>query len=309
MKNQMKLTSAIAGVGLTTMLFAFKGENEEDQTEGNERRIEVIRTSNGETTIYDTTVSSTSSLTPIQYLEILGFDDDPMIEIIDLTKDHQENVFHVEKEETFIVDDEGNASKNVKMVNEINLEFISNDLEGVNLDSLISSIVVNDLEGESPKFETQVMFIEINDDEGDAPADVKWISSEDPIYHFVEEDTNRVAEVKVYGDKEDVTLVIVSGDSRKISVDEKLDEADKGLVKVFPNPSHDQINLEYEFMDEAATTITVNDINGKEMIKIERDKEQGSQKVAIEVNNWAAGTYIVNLLHGETKMVRKVVIE
>ena len=309
MKNQMKLTSAIAGVGLTTMLFAFKGENEEDQTEGNERRIEVIRTSNGETTIYDTTVSSTSSLTPIQYLEILGFDDDPMIEIIDLTKDHQENVFHVEKEETFIVDDEGNASKNVKMVNEINLEFISNDLEGVNLDSLISSIVVNDLEGESPKFETQVMFIEINDDEGDAPADVKWISSEDPIYHFVEEDTNRVAEVKVYGDKEDVTLVIVSGDSRKISVDEKLDEADKGLVKVFPNPSHDQINLEYEFMDEAATTITVNDINGKEMIKIERDREQGSQKVAIGVNNWTAGTYIVNLLHGETKMVRKVVIE
>ena len=311
MKNQIKATVAITGICLSTLLFAFKDNGNAADEEGKERKIEVIRTIDGETQHYDTIVPSTSSLTPEQYLEILGFENDPVIQIVDLTKDEQENVFHMEKEETFTVDEEGNGSKNVKMVNEINLEIDVDDMEDLDLDSLISSFVVKNLDGESQEFETQVMIIETTDEDSDTPHNVTWHTSEEPIYHHIEEDSNRISEVKVYGDNEDVTLVIVSGDTRKIRVVEpsELDNEEISSIKVFPNPTYDILNLQYEFEDQAATTIMINDNSGREVMKIERGEESGFQDVDIQVSDWPAGIYLVNVLHGGSKTVRKVVIE
>ena len=46
-----------------------------------------------------------------------------------------------------------------------------------------------------------------------------------------------------------------------------------------------------------------------EVIRIEREKESGYQEIEIEVSNLSAGIYALKVLHGETKMVRKIVID
>src|SRR5687767_7016659 len=84
MKNtKTKLMAGIGIIGLGSLLLSFGNPGDPKQT-----RIEVIRSVNGQVTVYDTIVDASSGYTAEQYLEQLGFAADKNIQIMNLPFSH-----------------------------------------------------------------------------------------------------------------------------------------------------------------------------------------------------------------------------
>ncbi|PWK29257.1 putative secreted protein (Por secretion system target) [Arcicella aurantiaca] len=67
-------------------------------------------------------------------------------------------------------------------------------------------------------------------------------------------------------------------------------------LNVFPNPSSDEINVSYQLPKNATVRISMVDFSGKEIFKsVEEKLTQGNYSQNIKINDFPAGTYIINL--------------
>ncbi len=297
----------------TCALFAFTANSEANEEM---KRYEVIRTKDGETQMFDTLISMNSSYTPAQYLEDLGFADDAEIEIVDLTslpsKGSEIKVIELNSDENEWIDEEGKTEFFVKK--ECTVDGKEIEVDGLNMDSLVNTFVYELVDSiESSKIEKHMIFIDIEEGVEGREERVDVHGSE-PSFHFIEEDGNTTKEIKVFGDEKDMTLVLVTNADmhsgmRTHQKNNFIHDSNDENLEIYPNPSNELINLKYDFSEEAKTTITVNDASGKEVLSLERGNESGEQLVDINTASLPAGIYFVNVLHGESKMVSKIVIE
>ena len=75
-------------------------------------------------------------------------------------------------------------------------------------------------------------------------------------------------------------------------------------LSIWPNPSADEMNLEFTTNYEMPLSLTVTDVKGA--IVASKSVTQG--QYSFDVNTWAAGTYYVNLSDGEAVSIIKPII-
>ena len=74
---------------------------------------------------------------------------------------------------------------------------------------------------------------------------------------------------------------------------------------IWPNPSADEMNIEYTTSYELPLSLTVTDVKGA--VVANRSVTQG--QYSFNVNTWAAGTYYISLSNGETvKIIKPFII-
>ncbi|MCB0595852.1 MAG: T9SS type A sorting domain-containing protein [Lewinellaceae bacterium] len=81
-------------------------------------------------------------------------------------------------------------------------------------------------------------------------------------------------------------------------------------LEAYPNPSKGEVNLAFSLEQSATLAATVQDTNGR--IALERQfptLEAGSQKITLELEELAAGVYIITLTDGREHRPVKVIIE
>ena len=92
-RNKLKLVLGVLALGLVGLVFSFTDKDKDKKG----KKYEVIRSSDGQITIYDTIVPKDSDYTPEDYLKDLGFNNDEDIKIINLS--NQMNHFDLDVEE------------------------------------------------------------------------------------------------------------------------------------------------------------------------------------------------------------------
>ena len=75
-------------------------------------------------------------------------------------------------------------------------------------------------------------------------------------------------------------------------------------LSIWPNPSADEMNIEYTTSYELPLSLTVTDVKGA--VVASQSVTQG--QYSFNVNTWAAGTYYVNLNDGEAVNIIKPII-
>jgi hypothetical protein len=77
-----------------------------------------------------------------------------------------------------------------------------------------------------------------------------------------------------------------------------------------PNPANTVVNVIYQLPHLAQTSITIYDINGKEVIDVFRNKteQMGNYIVPIDVSKLAAGTFVVKLKVNGKEYAQKLVL-
>ena len=74
---------------------------------------------------------------------------------------------------------------------------------------------------------------------------------------------------------------------------------------IWPNPSADEMNIEYTTSYELPLSLTVTDVKGA--VVANRSVTQG--QYSFDVNAWAAGTYYISLSNGEAvKIIKPIII-
>lgn len=113
---------------------------------------------------------------------------------------------------------------------------------------------------------------------------------------------------------EDYTVVLVEENVSKNKVEGKsagLQQtvSDKGEISVFPNPSSGVITIAFEQGEKEKTTIQVMDVTGKVVFKENLGKFSGSYKKEVNLKEFGAGTYVVEIATGEKRTTKKVLIQ
>lgn len=87
-----------------------------------------------------------------------------------------------------------------------------------------------------------------------------------------------------------------------------INEGQSGLfdLKIYPNPSNENFNLEYQLVNQSEVTIDVLNILG-EKIKTVSEGAQLSGKHIFELNELSAGTYFVRLAANDKVMMQRLV--
>jgi hypothetical protein len=82
------------------------------------------------------------------------------------------------------------------------------------------------------------------------------------------------------------------------------------IVSAYPNPVKrgDDITLHYTLAKDAVATLTVDDINGREIYRRSRSYFAGNSDVAVSTRGWSAGTYIVTVKIGDRVETHRIIV-
>jgi hypothetical protein len=123
---------------------------------------------------------------------------------------------------------------------------------------------------------------------------------------------NHHMEIAVWGDNEDFTLVIVTDsemnpNNKTMSTSGK--NAKTSQLKVYPNPATETSQLLINFEDKEATQITISDMKGAAVMKLELGNFKGQFNKTLEVSKWQKGVYLIQVDHGSEKLIEKLIVE
>lgn len=81
-------------------------------------------------------------------------------------------------------------------------------------------------------------------------------------------------------------------------------------VNAYPNPAQNETNIEYTLGTSGNVVITINDITGREVIRIEQGNQtaNSSKRVSINTSNLSNGAYFYNVIVNGVKQTNKLVI-
>lgn len=80
------------------------------------------------------------------------------------------------------------------------------------------------------------------------------------------------------------------------------------LCKIYPNPAHSNLSIEYFNNREENVEISISDLSGKVVYTITEKKPQGVTKSTIDIKNLISGTYFLRLKNSLYYTNRKIVI-
>jgi len=79
-------------------------------------------------------------------------------------------------------------------------------------------------------------------------------------------------------------------------------------VNIYPNPATNQTAVYFNVGEKSNAEVIVFDIQGRLVKKLDFSNIEGEQKVNIDCNNLKNGTYYVQILVGDKKMIGKFVV-
>lgn len=81
------------------------------------------------------------------------------------------------------------------------------------------------------------------------------------------------------------------------------------MFNLYPNPTTTASKLELNFADKAPTTITITDMRGSVVAEMELGEFQGQFTHEVNVEKWPKGVYVVQVDHGDEKILEKLIVE
>jgi hypothetical protein len=78
-------------------------------------------------------------------------------------------------------------------------------------------------------------------------------------------------------------------------------------VNLFPNPFVDQIELQMEVKESANALMSITDINGKLILQRELQLTSGQFTERIDMSNYASGVYLLNIIHEQEVLSKKII--
>ncbi|MEL6661109.1 MAG: T9SS type A sorting domain-containing protein, partial [Bacteroidota bacterium] len=81
-------------------------------------------------------------------------------------------------------------------------------------------------------------------------------------------------------------------------------------VLLFPNPTSDLLNIDFNFNQEidGQVQVFVTDITGKTVQNLQWNATAGKQRQTIDVSQMAAGIYMLHLINGDERVTKKFVV-
>jgi predicted metalloprotease with PDZ domain len=77
------------------------------------------------------------------------------------------------------------------------------------------------------------------------------------------------------------------------------------IVELFPNPASEQINVSFNANKDIPVSISINTIEGKEIIQMELKSDQGQYTEQINIDKLPKGIYLMTIKQGKTVLSRQ----
>lgn len=184
-------------------------------------------------------------------------------------------------------------------------------MDELNIDSLIKvAMELEGVEGDSHNVFIHKMII--SDDEVLEDKHLGWteMDTDGADFHKEIHGNGHHMSVAVWGDEEeDFTLLIVSDVDESGDRSAQIKEESGVDMKLFPNPATKNAQLQLSIEDKAATEITVTDVKGRTIQKLNIGEYQGAFTHDFDVKKWAKGVYFVHVQTGDKKITEKLVVE
>lgn len=168
------------------------------------------------------------------------------------------------------------------------------------------------ISGDAAMFSGDSTFLRVNLT-GELPAELKlsdgrsFIANQTPFLIEVRPSKTNTYSLKEI--KNSCGVGFVNG-SAKITILEPLaaEDAFTNLVKIFPNPTSEQLTVEFLINNPTTSSISIMDANGK-IIQERNIKGAGQQNEVFEVGHYTAGIYFVKTTLENRQIVKKFIIE
>jgi alpha-tubulin suppressor-like RCC1 family protein len=82
---------------------------------------------------------------------------------------------------------------------------------------------------------------------------------------------------------------------------------DKAEISVYPNPTNDIVNIDYNLDNSSKISVQVTNIQGQIINEIKVDRNSGTQTETIDLTNQASGMYFITLTTESTSFTSKVI--
>jgi len=123
---------------------------------------------------------------------------------------------------------------------------------------------------------------------------------------------------RVYIDDVDITGC-VNGNKEIEDVDgqvqptplESISQKSESLISdmtVYPSPTRDILNVEYEINVDSEVAMTVLDVNGKVISSNALEARSGAQKLKVDASDFDAGFYFINLRAGDKIITKRFIV-
>jgi PKD repeat protein len=80
-------------------------------------------------------------------------------------------------------------------------------------------------------------------------------------------------------------------------------------VNIYPNPVHNQVNIEISNWPSNAAKIVIRDMSGKSIFTKKVEPLSNNETVSINTSKWASGTYFVEVSDGLNLVTEKIVVQ
>ncbi len=81
------------------------------------------------------------------------------------------------------------------------------------------------------------------------------------------------------------------------------------IVRVYPNPAKNEVNINFTISEERTVDISVYNIEGRVLESLKIESEKGINEVEINVSDYPIGVYFVRVFDGSTTQTQKIIKE
>ena len=190
---------------------------------------------------------------------------------------------------------------------EIELEGLDKEIE-IEIEKILEE--VEELEGLEREHHVMVKTIEIDGDEEGLHEEIIIMDGDKEFDIHSDGHEMRV----ISGHDENFTVVIVTNnyDPSKESKEGGMKirkEMKSSDVSIYPNPTSGVVNIRLNQTEKVKTRIEITDVTGKVVFKDNLGKFSGEYSKEIDLKQYGAGTYIINIEQGGDVRTEKVVVK
>lgn len=80
-------------------------------------------------------------------------------------------------------------------------------------------------------------------------------------------------------------------------------------LSIYPNPAHDQLQIDFESESDQNYSIRIFDLSGKQVVMQSGTALTGSNNLMLDVEAFPSGIYFMELINGNQRSTRKIIIE
>ena len=105
--------------------------------------------------------------------------------------------------------------------------------------------------------------------------------------------------------KQNFSLILTGFENTTLSQEEDFDRTN---INIWPNPTYDFLNYEYKSLSNSNIEIELIDIQGREIYNQSIKSSKEIIKGNINLKGYSKGIYILNIIQGDRKKHKKIVL-